>query len=75
MDLERKMRDTYGPEAYELLLDLLNAYYDMEEFRYIHWFHQGYVAGRAEQEQGKSPAPESLCPCPYRAGLSSRDDP
>lgn len=75
MGIERKMRDTYGMEAHQLLLDLLCAYYDIEEYRYLHWFHQGYLAARAEQKQGKGPAPESPCPCPYRAGLSSRDDP
>lgn len=71
LDLEQKMRDTFGPEAHQLLLDFLTSYYAIEEFRCLHYFYQGYLAAKTELSKRKRPATGSLCFCPCRAGTVS----
>lgn len=51
LDLEKQMGQFYGEEAQKLLNRFLEAYFEVERFACLHYFYQGYLVAKAEQEK------------------------
>ena len=53
LTLEDAVKARFGPEAHALLMEFLDSYYEIERFDCLHYFYQGYLAGKKERFDGR----------------------
>ena len=49
--VEDQREQRFGPAAARLLDEYIQAHEEVERFKALHYFCQGYLAGRAEEEK------------------------
>ena len=50
LELEEEMKKRFGSEAHKLLMKFLDSYYEVERFNCLHYFYQGYLAGKEQKK-------------------------